>query len=91
MPLFWGALSGLIFSKAGSWITATMLALGIGFATYGAIITPMMDYAQDSLMSLPANILAWLGVLNIDKYFTIVGSGAIGLYAKRVILRKISA
>lgn len=91
MPLFWGALSALIFSKAGAWITSTLLAIGLGFAVQGTLVEPALAHVQTAIGGLPGNIAAWLGVLNIDKYFTIVGSAYVAATVKKVILRKLAA
>lgn len=91
MPYILGALSALIFSKVGAWVTSLLVALGIGFAVEGALVGPALDYVQSSIGGLPGNISAWLGYLNIDKYFTIVGSAYVGATVKRIFLRKLAA
>ena len=89
--LVWGALSALVFSRIGAWAAALLAALGLGLAVEGALLGPALDYVESSMTGLPSNVAAWLGVLNIDKYFTIVGSAYVGGSVKRVILRKLSA
>jgi hypothetical protein len=91
MPWLLAALSGLVFSKAGAWIAGILAALGIGLAVQGVVLNQVMDYAQDGFGGLPAQIAAWVGHLNIDRYVTLVISGYLGASVKRVVMRKIAA
>ena len=91
MPWLLGALSGLVFSKAGAWIAGLMAALGIGLAVQGVVLDQVMDYAQQGFGGLPATIAAWVGFFNVDRYVTLVISGYLGATVKRVILRKVAA
>lgn len=91
MPLIWGVLSRLIFTRAGAWLLSALAWIGIGLAVQGTLVGPALEYVQDALTGLPASIASWLGFLNIDKYFTIVGSAYVAGTVKRVILRKVLA
>ena len=91
MPYLIGLLSRLIFTRAGAWIASALVALGLGLGTQGVVVGPALDYVQSSIGGLPGNIADWLGVLNIDKYFTIIGSAYVAGVTKRVILRKLGA
>lgn len=89
--LVWTAFSALVFSRIGAWAVALLASLGLGLAVQGALVGPALDYVQSSMTGLPGNIAAWLGMLNVDKYFTIVGSAYVGGGIKKVILRKLAA
>jgi hypothetical protein len=90
MPWLLGALSGLIFSKAGAWIAGALAALGIGLTVQVALFDQLMNYAQQGFSGLPAQAAAWIGFLNGDRYVSLVISGAVGASAKRIIMRKIA-
>ena len=91
MPWLLGALSGLIFSRAGAWISAALVSLGIGLSVQTFVFDQVMDYAQQGISGLPASAAAWIGFLNIDRYITLVISGYLGASVKKIIMRKLSA
>ena len=91
MPYLIGALSALIFTKAGAWVTSILTALGLGFAVQVAILTPVLSHVSSAFGGLPSDLANWMGFLNIDKYVSIVVSAYVGSLAKRVILRKMTA
>lgn len=86
-----GALAGLsrLFStQIGGWIATAALALGITLVATEAAVEPMMDMAAGALGGMPAQAVQWLGVLNIDKYITIVISAYAAGGIKRAVLAR---
>lgn len=87
----WGGLlkglGNLFQSKIGQWITAALLALGIGIATHQGIIEPALDEALDYIQAAGSDAgqvaMQWFAFLNMDKAITIV----LGAYASRAALR----
>lgn len=95
MPLWLGALlagaSRLIFSRAGQWVLQIMVALGIGFAAKELAVDPMLSYVQQYWSGFPADLAAWVGVLNLDVYVVAILSAYAASTVKSVVLRKLSA
>jgi hypothetical protein len=84
------AFSRMIQTKAGHWIVALLLALGLGFATHAAVVTPALDTIREMLVTnnggggtLGAAALQWMGFLNFDKAITMILSA----YGARATLR----
>lgn len=90
MPWLIGAISGLIFSKAGAWIAGALAALGIGLTVQVALFDQLMDYAQTGFSGLPSTAAHWLGFFNVDRYVSIVLSGYVGASAKKIIMKKVA-
>lgn len=90
MPWLLGALSGLIFSKAGAWIAGLFAAVGVGLTVQTVVFDQITQYAQQGFNGLPAEAAAWVGFLNIDRYVSLVISGYVGGGAKRIVMRKVA-
>lgn len=86
-----GAFSRLIFSKSGAWIAAAMVFLGLELVSYQVAIAPLRDEVAAKFSNLPASILEWMGVLNLDMYATIVISAYAAAAVKRVLLQRRTA
>lgn len=82
------AFSRVIFSRAGAWIAAAMVFLGLELVAYQVAIAPLRQAVADKFAALPASILEWMGVLNLDLYATIVISAYAASAVKRVLLRR---
>lgn len=91
MPWLLGALSGLVFSRAGAWIAAALAALGIGLTVQVAVFDQVTDYVQQGIGGLPSTVAHWVGFLNIDRYISLVISGYLGASVKRIVMRKVSS
>lgn len=91
MPWLLAALSGLVFSRLGAWIAGALAALGIGLSVQTFAFDQVMDYAQQGFGGLPAQVAAWVGFLNIDRYVSLVISGYLGSSVKKIIMRKIAS
>lgn len=85
------ALSRLIFSKAGAWIAAAAVFLGLELVTYSFAIEPLRDAALQAFNGLPAAITQWMGVLRLDQYVTIVLSAYAASVVKKTLLRRRAA
>lgn len=85
---FLAALGRLIMMKAGEWLTAGLLFIGIKFIAYEGVVEPIRNTAANALTGLPGNILQWIGVLRVDQYLTIVFSAYAAALAKRVAFGK---
>lgn len=83
-------LTWLVTTQGGRWVATTMLSLGVGLGTHFAIVQPAIDYAVAQSNSLPSDIAQWLGVLNIDKYLTIIFSAYAGSALKRVAFQRLT-
>lgn len=68
------ALSRLIGSRAGQWIVSIGLWLGIGVAAHTFAVAPLLAKVQGYFSALPVQVVAWLGVMKLDKFFTMVFS-----------------
>lgn len=87
-----GALfSRVMFTKAGAWVTAILVFLGLELATYSFAIEPMRDTIQTKFFGIPVSIRQWMGVLRIDQYVTIIISAYIASVVKKVMLRRRTA
>lgn len=83
-----GALSRVFFSKAGAWLAAALVFLGIELATGSAIIEPLRDKAAIAWAGIPAEIAAWMGVLQLDRYATIILAAYVAAFVKQALLRR---
>lgn len=81
-------LSRIFFSKFGAWIAAAMVFLGLELATYSVAVTPLRDAVIGKMGGIPAEIQAWMGVLRLDQYVTIVLSAYAAGIVKRTLLRR---
>lgn len=78
---------GTLFkSRLGLFITSAMLWLGINFATIKLAVEPAIDmlysYAQSSGGGQYGAIaMQWMGVLNLDKAITMIGSAVMMKHA----------
>lgn len=91
VPLVGGfiAAMGRMFStKIGGWVATAAMALGIGLVTNEAIMQPAIQAVQSAAAGVPGTALAWAGVLNLDKYITIVLSAYAAGGIKRAILAR---
>lgn len=82
------ALSRMVFSKGGAWVAAALVFLGLELAAYNVAIAPLRDEVASRFSALPAAMLEWMGVLNLDMYATILCSAYAASVVKRVLLRR---
>ena len=84
-----GALfSRVIATRAGQWIATALAALGISYVTTEAVLDPIIGLVQSSFGGVGATAAQWMGVMNIDKYVSIVLSAYTAGGIKRAIMVK---
>ena len=82
------AFGRLFASKLGVWIASAMAVLGLQFIATEALVEPILNQLQSMAGGIGGMAGQWFGVVNIDKYITIVLSAhAVGA-AKRAILAR---
>lgn len=82
------ALGRLFSTKVGGWVATAAMALGIGFVTTEALMEPAINAVQQAAAGVPGVALQWAGVLNLDKYITIILSSYTAGGIKRAILAR---
>lgn len=85
------AFARLFSTKIGGWIATAAVALGIGLVTQESLMGPAMQAVQSAASGVPGAALQWAGVLNLDKYITIVLSAYTAGGIKRAILARRAA
>lgn len=89
MPLFWGALLGALAQGLSSLVGRALVALGIGYVTYSGF-SVLLDWLKADIISnvnsLPATILAIVGLLKLDVVISIMFS----TYAVKLIVSGVS-
>lgn len=80
------ALSRLFSTNVGVWIATALGALGLSLVTHEVAMGPIMDMVRSSASGVPADLAQWLGVLQIDRYITIVLSAYTAGAVKRAFL-----
>ena len=80
------ALSRLFASRLGIWLATALGALGLSLATQEVAMGPIMNMVQSSAAGIPAQLAQWLGVLNVDRYITMVLSAFTAGAVKRAFL-----
>lgn len=76
MPLLMSLLGGLL-TIAGSVVGRVLIALGMGFVTYSGFdvaITWLLTSIKSSLSAMPADVLAFLAYMWVDKAISLVFS-----------------
>ncbi|RRU12123.1 DUF2523 family protein [Stenotrophomonas sp. 278] len=89
-PLLAG-LSRLIQTRLGQWLLAALAFLGLNFVTQEFAVDPLLNQIKQAFSGAPADIVAWLAFLNLDKYVTLVVSAyatAISAGALKMRLKK---
>jgi hypothetical protein len=68
----------LFASRIGQWVTAALVFMGIGLASHGVLVQPLLDQvqdiAQDAGSSTGSIAVQWLAFLNFDKAITMIFS-----------------
>lgn len=90
-PLIGAIVAGfsrLFATRIGGWVAMAMIALGLSWVTTEAVMTPVIGMVSSAAGGLPATIAQWLGVLNMDKYISIVLSAYAAGGIKRAVLAR---
>lgn len=66
------AFARLIATRVGQWVVAALVFLGLQFAANEFVTDPLLDYIKGLINGAPADLIDWLGFLNIDRYITMV-------------------
>lgn len=85
------AISRLFSTRIGIWIATALGALGLSLVTQKVAMEPIMNMVRSSAAGVPADLAQWLGVLNVDRYITIVISAYTAGAVKRAFLAKRAA
>jgi len=99
MPLWIGALlamlggwlSRLFMSKLGSWIAGAAVFLGIELVATNIALPSIRQQIISPLGSIPGDIAAWMGVLRLDSYVTIILGAYTAGATRRAIMRRRTA
>lgn len=84
-------LSRLLFSRFGAWIASAAVFLGIELVTASVVTDELRDMVISNFQGIPADIAAWMGVLRIDTYLTIILSAYAGSQIKKALVRRRTA
>jgi hypothetical protein len=87
----WAGLSRILATRAGQWIATALAALGISFVTTEAVLDPVLSMVASSFGGLPGSVAQWVGVLNFDKYVSIILSAYAAGGIKRAIMTRRAA
>jgi hypothetical protein len=71
-------------------VVKVLVAIGVGFATYtgvSAALGAARTYLEARFADLPVEVLALLGIMNVDKFVTMILSA----YAVRLVLMGLTA
>jgi ABC-type multidrug transport system permease subunit len=71
------ALSRLVMTNAGRWITFILLAFGINLGVGAVVGNQFAAKASEAMGGIPSEIAQWMGVLRIDVYVSCVISALI--------------
>jgi len=85
------AFSRLVSTRAGMWVATALGALGLSLATHEIAMGPIMNMVRSSASGIPADLAQWLGVLQVDRYITIVLSAFTAGAVKRAFLARKAA
>lgn len=98
MPVVGALLAGLVAafgrlfaSKIGLWVASALAVLGLQFFATETLVEPILSHVQNMAGSIGGQASQWMGVVNIDKYITIVLSAYTVGAAKRAILARRAA
>lgn len=76
MPIFLGALLGGLANSMGSFVGRSLIALGLGFATYvgfDALVSSIVAQINQLMSGFTnSSLAAWGGFFQIDKHITMV-------------------
>lgn len=65
-------LSRMIQSRIGFWVLSGLAFFGLQWGATQLVVGPLLAQIQSAFVGLPADLIAWLSFLNIDRYVTIV-------------------
>ena len=82
------AFSRVMGTRLGQWIVTALGAVGLQLVVGNTVMDQVMNMVRSSAGGIPGDLAAWLGVLNIDRYITIVLSAFVAGGIKRAILAK---
>ena len=82
------AFSRIMSTRIGAWIVQALLFFGIQIAANKLLVAPIKTGIASAFGGLPAEIIAWLGYLNVDRALTIIISAYATTSATRVFLTK---
>ena len=77
MPIFIAALGGMLINLVGTLAGRVLIALGIAVVTYTGVDTTLdflKSQAVASMMGLPAEMLAIMGLLKVGVCISIIAS-----------------
>lgn len=90
MPIFVATLLGGLAQAAGSLVGRVLLALGMGFVSYQGldlVLDGLRVMFVDNLALLDARVVQALGVMNVDRAFTLIMSAI----AARLLIQGLSS
>lgn len=82
------AFGRLFASKLGLWVASALAVLGLQFVATEALVEPILQQIQGMAGGIGGQAAQWFGVVNIDKYITIVLSAHTVGAAKRAFLAR---
>ncbi|MFC5578052.1 hypothetical protein ACFPOA_08535 [Lysobacter niabensis] len=83
--------SRYLFTRLGAWIATALVFLGIELFASAAVVEPLRDKVAAGFAGIPAGLADWMGVLQIDRYATIILSAYAAAMAKKALLRRRTA
>ena len=86
-----GGFSRLIATRLGMWLVSALAFVGLSVATQTVVMGPIMDQVTSHMSGVGGDLARWLGVLNLDRYVSIVMSAYTIGAGKRAFLVKKAA
>lgn len=84
-----GAFSRLIANRVGMWAVSLLGFLGLSWATHSVVMGPFMSQVSSGMGGVSGDIAAWLGVMKMDRYVSIVLSAyTIGTVKRAFLARR---
>lgn len=85
----WAALSRLFASRAGQWVLQILLFFGIQFVSNKFVAGAIKPALAAAFGGVAADVLAWIGFLNVDTALTIILSAYASSAATNFTIQRI--
>ena len=84
-------LSRFLFTRLGAWLATAAVFLGLELAMGGVAVPAIRDMVISRFQGIPGAITAWMGVLRIDVYVTMILSAYAAACVKKALVRRRAA
>lgn len=84
-----GAFSRIMATRLGMWVVTGLSFLGLSMATQTVAMGPIMAQVTSHMAGVGGDLAAWMGVLNLDRYVSVVLSAyTVGTLKRAFLVRK---